>query len=370
MKKITLFVKNMAAAALAGAVVVTTALGAVPIKAASMPAVADAAVYRGTVKEIVEDENRTTFLLKQETGTNYGFPTLQVMADDWTQYDGQLSEIQKGNYLEVYYGVDEKNEWNVKRAIQVEKLVDSSMSNFNGLVHQIERNGNTGRMLLKNLDTGMDVLFRYTEETQLFLDMKKVSVGDRLNVYYNGLLTRSIPAQGTALEIRPFDEWSIYRGTITNINKSGDDRVLTLEKAKGTPFPKTMTIKLDGSTVGDQKLAEYKKGDFIEVFYPVERGIKIPAAYTIQKLLGAEALVYQGVLDEIRKNQEKPGNGVLIMKNQDGEEIWFHYSNTTEFKTPLSQLRAGDSLSIYHRGIMALSLPGQGFALEISNYME
>lgn len=64
--------------------------------------------------------------------------------------------------------------------------------------------GADGGFLMQQ-DDGMDIIFHYGPETKISTSSGKITAGSRLNVAYNGILTRSLPPQGFASEITDYD---------------------------------------------------------------------------------------------------------------------------------------------------------------------
>lgn len=376
MRKMNLL-KRVAAVCLIQALALTGAaagIGKAEIRAQETkpPMVADAAMYRGSVINVYEDEGKTYLQLRQEKGTNFGPAVQTVTADNNTYFNGELSDIKDGDYMEVFYGAEAGNrKLETKQAITMEKLPEAESSLFNGTVEELEKEGNGGSILLKQLDSEIRVLFRYSDSTQLYLNINNVKKGDKLNIFYNGIQTRSIPAQSNASEIRTYYDNSIYRGTIEEMTEKGGITTLTLKKAEGTPYAQSYKVNLKNTTKSSQDLSTFKKGDYVEVLYKTpKKSQTIPSAKTIEKLFETEMCIYTGTLASVEKDEKDGDRGVLVMKDSKGEEMLFHYGYLTNFVTDLSKLKEGDKLSIYHRGVMTMSLPPQGSALEVALYQK
>lgn len=366
-RKMIELLKKAFALALAAAVIVSGVLpGTKPavLSAQAIP-VADAAMYRGTVTNQWEDDGLTYYELVQALGTNYGFSSLTVSADKTVYENNKLSDVKVGDYLEVYYGAGKNESLGTKAIISAGKLVNADFSVFNGTVEKIEK----GSVLLKALDGNNEILFRYSSDTHLYLDIAKVKKGDRLNVYFNGITTRSIPAQANALEIRSYESVNIYRGNIAKVTTKGSVTTLNLVREAGTPFADKLTIQLNKQTITNLGKDKLKKGNYVEVLYETPaKKTSVPVAMTAKKLLDAKMVVYTGTLVEVKQDEKDAARGTLVMKDKINGEYLFHYGDATVFKTALNNLKAGDRLSIYYNGAATLSIPPQSGAYEVSVY--
>lgn len=163
--------------------------------------VADSARYRGVVEDVaVSDDGSTVLILNRAVGTNLD-RTKKVKLTADTKYSFESAEIANGAFLEVYYGADGANEDESVDAIAINNLGDVNSVNYNGTVLEITKDGDSGSIYMDPLDEkGMQYVFNYGPETQFYLDINTIKVGDKLNVYHKSMATRSIPPQSPALE--------------------------------------------------------------------------------------------------------------------------------------------------------------------------
>lgn len=175
--------------------------------------VADASLYRGTVTNIQADGDTgvgTVLTLEQAQGTNFGAPSLQFRITQHTQANFQLSGISMGDYLEVYYGGSLEDTSQPSDIIAVNGLLPAEMVNFNGVLKSIQPSQDqegVGQLVMEELETQQEVVFHYDTAqgyTQFYLDMDSLKEGDQLNIYHRGVYTRSLPPQGSAIEVRPY----------------------------------------------------------------------------------------------------------------------------------------------------------------------
>ncbi|WP_312643062.1 hypothetical protein [Hydrogenoanaerobacterium sp.] len=172
--------------------------------------VADAAMYRGTVVSIdamTESGSEILLLtLKSVDGTGFTPSTLPVAITVDTKLSFEREKLEKNAYLEVYYGGEPTEKQQYAKAIAVNLLVPAERSVFNGELVEVMRQEGSDKvsLLLKPLGEGMETVFHISDETQVYLNLDELKAGDKLNIYYNGIATFSIPPQSTAMEIRRY----------------------------------------------------------------------------------------------------------------------------------------------------------------------
>ncbi len=316
---------------------------------------ADCPVYRGTVVDIFQDGEMAFFTLRQEQGTNFGIAEILVQAPI-SRTDG----IKVGDYIEISYTFSQADP-QIAQALSLKKLTDAALSNYNGEVISIDRQNSV--ILCRDWESSSETLFHYTDSTQMYFDFDSLKQGDKINIYHSGALTRSLPPQGNALEIRRYADIQIYRGTIASISASQGERTLTLQRAPGTDFSDSITVTINDSTLQDGSLSV---GEYAEVLCNNDGS---HYAYSVKLLLPWESCVYNCTLEEKIYGESGSTEGSLVVKGLSaGDTVIFHYDAYTKFAQEVESLQPGDQLSIYHRGTMTLSLPAQANALEVSPY--
>ena len=173
--------------------------------------ISDSMMYRGTVLSIdsLPDSDAEILLLTLMSvdGTGFSPSTLPVAITEETKLSFEKQKLEKGAYLEVYYGANPKEKQQYAKAIAVNLLIPAERSVFNGeLVEIIENSEDKDKisLLLEPLDEGMETVFHISDKTQLYIKLEELKKGDKINIYYNGIATFSIPPQSTAMEIRPY----------------------------------------------------------------------------------------------------------------------------------------------------------------------
>lgn len=176
---------------------------------ALIDAPADAALYRGTVESITQENGVTTLSLKQAQGTDYGSDSLLATLDENTRTNFDIATLQAGQYIEIYYGADGTVP-ETAAAIVANRLHDAQSIVFNGKIVSIqqgEQDAITGLLMAAMDDPDNTVLFHISESTQIYDDTEKWEPGTQLNILLlNNAMTASLPPQTTAREIRPYAE--------------------------------------------------------------------------------------------------------------------------------------------------------------------
>lgn len=166
--------------------------------------VADAAMFRGVVEDFaVDDGGKTMLVMRGAKGTDFA-PHLNVVLTEDTKYSFDETKIGNGAFLEVYYGVamNEVGTPSTVEAIAVNDFGSEDMVNYNGVLVEITKDGDSGQLLLDPLDeNGTQYAFNYGPDTQFYLDMESLKPGDQLNIFHSPIATMSLPPQSPALEV-------------------------------------------------------------------------------------------------------------------------------------------------------------------------
>lgn len=169
--------------------------------------VADAAMYRGTITNIKTDKalNTVDITLKRADGTAFTPATAVFTLDNNTKMNFKREELAKGQYIELYYGKP-ANEGEAAKAIAVNWLNPSDMTIFNGEIVEFMKNDRTDgySLRLKPIGRGMETVFHISDDTQMYVSLSDLQVGDKVNIFYNGVATMSIPPQSNAAELHRY----------------------------------------------------------------------------------------------------------------------------------------------------------------------
>ena len=190
------------------------------------------AIYRGILVKIdtETEEGIPIYRLERAPGTRYA-PAINITFGVDTQVSFHPRDLEIGDFLEVFYadcacapleeGVtpefrtdlgylgEDLSQW--QTAAAANRLPDVALVNYNGTLVSVSETDRGRDLLLQDLDTPQDAseeelqahrtIFHITEETQLYLGEEVLVPGAKLNIYHRGALTRSIPPQGSALEV-------------------------------------------------------------------------------------------------------------------------------------------------------------------------
>lgn len=174
--------------------------------------VADAAMYRGTIVSMEDTDDGKQITLEQAEGTNFGAPKLNFLLTENTTSSFEESELATGKYLEVFYGLAEDETLDSEKLYSVigaNLYPEADIVNFNGIIKEFktdETKENEGTILMEDSKTNQEVLFHYSNDTNFYLDPTQLKQGDEINIFHSGIFTRSLPPQGSALEIRTYEK--------------------------------------------------------------------------------------------------------------------------------------------------------------------
>lgn len=234
---------------------------------------------------------------------------------------------------------------------------------------------------------GEQILFKMPEGSETITDLNDIAVGDSVEVYYDGILTRSIPAQGTAADIVKLDgaevtentkfyvaDAAMYRGEVVDvITSENGDTSIVLEQVEGRDYGhEQIVFNLDEYTRINGELEDIQVGDYLEVFYGgamTSSVVPHTGAIAINKLMPADIVVFNGEVNEIVFNDDDKTEGYMLMTDLSTDmEIVFHFGEGTQIYMNIDEIKPGDKLNILHSGAVAMSMPPQGSALEIAPY--
>ena len=157
----------------------------------------DVSLYRGSVREIITLDNAAVQLgLESYEGTDFGYPFIFMHTDKNTQTNFDLNKLAIGDYLQVFYSKRTGSSPPIILAAGL--LPPASSVIYNGEVTRHQ----PGLLELRyQLDAAV---FRYSDSTQFYLDKDSIRPGTTLSVLHSGVFSQSDPAQGFALEVRPY----------------------------------------------------------------------------------------------------------------------------------------------------------------------
>lgn len=157
----------------------------------------EASFLEGTVEDFAVDDKGNTVWMVRRTGDAEDAPLIGVTVDANTRLDFE-GNVANGDIIGVEYrGGGAIHAQTVTKHTPLPSVIAS------GQVAELlpASGGSDGGFLLRQGGGAGDIVFRYGADTKIMTADKKIKVGDRLTVTYNGVLTRSIPPQGYAREI-------------------------------------------------------------------------------------------------------------------------------------------------------------------------
>lgn len=182
------------------------------------------------------------------------------------------------------------------------------------------------------------------------------------------------PAEGESQLPLTVADAAMYRGTVVELTTAQDGVLLTLRQPEGVDFgAATMKFFVNEDTRLSFGRELLTTGEFLEIYYGEQPQSDEAAkqAIAINRYLPAEAVNYNGSVQEYLPSADKPGTGTLRMRElKSGQIVWFHFNEETQFYLDASAIKAGDQLNIFHRGMFAMSEPPQGYALEVRQYRQ
>ena len=169
----------------------------------NIPPIADAALYRGNVINVEDDNGQLTVTLEQVAGTNFGAAEMNFLITENTNISFNQSEIVNGKYMEIYYGPTEGSS---PTAIVVNLLPDADKCVYNGVLEDFtpDEDSQSGTITLKLNDSEAIMVFAYSSSTQFYLTVSDLQQGDMLNIYTSGSVSDTEPPQTGALEVRMY----------------------------------------------------------------------------------------------------------------------------------------------------------------------
>ncbi|MBI6872040.1 hypothetical protein [Clostridium aciditolerans] len=171
--------------------------------------------------------------IKKSTGGDLSYITVA----DASMYDGKITDVKK-----TKDGLD----------VMVSKLGESD-SPLNSLI------------------------FHVNNDTKLNVAKETLKIGDRVNVFFSGAVTRSIPGQATAIAINQLKEDCVYEGQIEEVidNKYGKS-ISVVSDSKNSNFDKIIFNISDKTSFNNGSLLDLKKGAKVKVVYGPVMTMSLP----------------------------------------------------------------------------------------------
>lgn len=192
-----------------------------------------------------------------------------------------------------------------------------------------------GALILKD-EEGMAYEAQITAETDR-LDAEEVNVGDIVTVWYNGKLTRSIPAQLTATKVSCF----FFTGTVGEVTEEGFILTTAEEMAVFVNVP------------AGAAASPIVEGTTVTVYYDGKMTRSYPGQITALKV---RLIDLSGEIIAVNED------GSLTLRDETMGEVIVHLSEETAV---YAEITIGETVRVSTNGIMAMSLPAQFVAVEV-----
>lgn len=277
----------------------------------------------GTVLEISEG----TLLLETPEGQ---LIEANLTAD--TVYEGK--DAAEGDFLHVTYNGQMTRSYPAQvTALKIACYV------YTGTVSNITDDGFT-------LTTDAMTVFVHATAEQL----TQISDGAEINVYFNGVITMSLPGQISAEQITALEEESVLSGTVV-------DAYITVETADG------QIIQVNLTSLTELLSGLPDVGDTVRVTYNGQMTRSIPAQVT------ADAVEQVVTIEELAGEIVEISDDGILIQTKDMQVLVLTDESTVYELEDGHELAVGDYIHVLYDGIMTRSLPAQIFAQKIGCYM-
>lgn len=290
----------------------------------ALPAYAEDMAEVAELTGVVLEMGEGTLLMETTEGQ-----TVEVTLTDDTLYEGETAA--EGAYIHVTYNGQMTRSYPAGVvALKVGCYV------LTGTVSDI-----TDESFTLTTDTE-NVIVNATAE-----QLAQVENGAKVNVYFNGAMTMSLPAQIGAEQISAAAETAVISGQVV-------EAYIMIETADG----ELVQVNLSSLTTLLTVLPDL--GDTISVTYNGQMTRSIPPQVTAQTIAIADALVtLEGEIVEISDD------GILLQTEEMQVLVKVDAQTHYEIQAEGGELAVGDAITVLYDGVMTMSLPAQIYAQTI-----
>ncbi len=255
--------------------------------------------------------------------------TVEVTLTDDTLYEGETAA--EGAYIHVTYNGQMTRSYPAGVvALKVGCYV------LTGTVSDI-----TDESFTLNTDTEAVIVNATAEQ------LAQVENGAKVNVYFNGAMTMSLPAQIGAEQISAAEEAAVISGTVV-------EAYIMIENADG----ELVQVNLSSLTTLLTVLPDL--GDTITVTYNGQVTRSIPPQVMAQTIEVADVLVaLTGDIVEISDD------GILLQTEEMQVLVKTDAQTHYDIQAEGGELAVGDTITVHYDGVMTMSLPAQIYAQTI-----
>ena len=256
---------------------------------------------------------------------------VMINTSELTVWDGILAEgeLAEGQYVFVNY--DGRMTFSLPPQAHADRVVCAVLT---GSVSEVLEDGS----ILMVDDTFGDVIVHLPE------GMNHVYAGMPITVYYDGVMTLSLPGQAVASHIILPE----LTGTVSNLTEEG----FTLTDEYGMEYE----VKFDENTLISEEIV------------PVEE--ETAEEELTEESAGAE--VTEAVTEATEETAEETAEEAAE-ETESGEELALEDGALTEETAPAAELLSesaiewadGDTVTVYYNGMMTRSIPAQVTAMEV-----
>lgn len=290
----------------------------------ALPAYAEDMAEVAELTGVVLEMGEGTLLMETTEGQ-----TVEVTLTDDTLYEGETAA--EGAYIHVTYNGQMTRSYPAGVvALKVGCYV------LTGTVSDI-----TDESFTLTTDTE-NVIVNATAE-----QLAQVENGAKVNVYFNGAMTMSLPAQIGAEQISAAAETAVISGQVV-------EAYIMIETADG----ELVQVNLSSLTTLLTVLPDL--GDTISVTYNGQMTRSIPPQVTAQTIAIADALAtLEGEIVEISDD------GILLQTEEMQVLVKVDAQTHYEIQAEGGELAVGDAITVLYDGVMTMSLPAQIYAQTI-----
>lgn len=152
---------------------------------------------------------------------------------------------------------------------------------YKGKVNEITRGKDGINILVSKLDEKNDqnesIIFHINQDTALNVDKQNLKIGDTVDIFYSGIVTRSFPGQATAIAVNKVEETFNYEGEITQIIQTKYGKMVSVvSKDKDAKFEEIVFNVNDNTKFEKGSMSDLKVGTRVKAVYGPVMTMSLP----------------------------------------------------------------------------------------------